>query len=329
MTARIAVAASGGRDSTALLHATVRAARSLGVQVWAFHVHHGLSAQADGWAAHVRGQCRRWSTAESPVGFDMVRLSGAPAPGESVEAWARRGRYEALGALARQHGVEAVLLAQHRRDQAETVLLQVLRGGGPAGAAAMPAKAERRGIAWLRPWLERSDAEIDAYVRRWRLSHVEDDSNADERYARNRLRRRVWPTLLEAFPQAEAAVGASAVRMAEAAACLRELAQLDLSACLTSGGGRPEEFALSGRMLEDVPRTGSTVALDARALSRLSRDRRANLLRHWLAEVQAAPVPDSLVRRLTDEAVTPRGGRRWPAPLGEVRLERCVLRYRG
>jgi tRNA(Ile)-lysidine synthase len=300
----IAVAASGGRDSTALLHATTRAARPLGLKVWAFHVHHGLSPHADAWAAHVKAQCRRWSGPQAPVGFDLVRLQGHPPAGESVEAWARRGRYEALAAMARRHGVSAILLAHHQRDQAETVLLQAMRGGGPAGAAAMPAQAQRSGLTWLRPWLEREHSEVEAYVRRWRLTHVEDDSNADPRYARNRLRHEVWPALVQAFPHAGQALAASARRMAEASACLQELAEVDLAACQAPEGG-----------------------LSTEALRRLSRDRRCNLLRHWLAQVQKAPVPDTLVRRLAEEAITPRGGRRWPAPEGELRLERGVLRY--
>jgi tRNA(Ile)-lysidine synthase len=306
MTPGVAVAASGGRDSTALLHATVRAARPLGLKVWAFHVHHGLSRHADAWAAHVRAQCRRWSTAAAPVGFDMVRLQGRPQAGESVEAWARRGRYQALADMAQRHGVGTLLLAHHQRDQAETVLLQGLRGGGPAGAAAMPAQALRSGLTWLRPWLERDASEVEAYVHRWHLRHIEDDSNADPRYARNRVRHQVWPALVEAFPHAGQALAASARRMAEASACLQELAEADLAACQAPEGG-----------------------LSTEALRHLSRDRRCNLLRHWLGLVQTAPVPDTLVRRLAEEAVTRRGGLRWPAPQGEVRLEKGLLCHVG
>ncbi len=161
---RVAVAVSGGRDSTALLHATLRAARPLGIDVVGLHVNHGLQPEADRWAARVRAQCRRWG-----AGFELARLTGAPAPAESVEAWARRERYAALARMALVRGCGIVLLAHHRRDQAETVLLQLLRGGGARGLAAMPAQAIRDGIVWLRPWRAQSRTAIEAYVRRHRL----------------------------------------------------------------------------------------------------------------------------------------------------------------
>ena len=125
----VAVAVSGGRDSTALLHATARAAVGTGVEVLALHVHHGLQAEADDWLRHVRAQCRRWAGAGLPLRLDWRRLAGQPAPGDSIEAWARRGRYAALAEMAQAGGAGLVLLAHHRRDQSETVLLQALRGG--------------------------------------------------------------------------------------------------------------------------------------------------------------------------------------------------------
>ncbi|HEY4068062.1 MAG TPA: tRNA lysidine(34) synthetase, partial [Burkholderiaceae bacterium] len=127
---RIAVAFSGGRDSTALLHATLQQARHRGVQVLALHVHHGLNPQADAWLAHGAALCKRWARRGLPVEFVEQRITERPPKGESIEAWARHARYRALGAMARAREVTVVLLAQHRRDQAETVLLQALRGAG-------------------------------------------------------------------------------------------------------------------------------------------------------------------------------------------------------
>lgn len=173
-TPRVAVAVSGGRDSTALLHCTVRTAAALGVGVVALHVHHGLMPAADAWLAQVQAQCRRWG-----VAFCSRRLQTHPPRGASVEAWARAERYRALAEMAREARCSIVLLAHHRRDQAETWLLQALRGGGPAGLSAMPQEAVREGITWARPWLAQPRAAIEAYVRRHRLKHVEDDSNAD------------------------------------------------------------------------------------------------------------------------------------------------------
>ncbi|HET6599350.1 MAG TPA: tRNA lysidine(34) synthetase TilS, partial [Burkholderiaceae bacterium] len=146
----VAVAYSGGRDSTALLHATLAAAAPLSVHVVALHVHHGLSPNADAWLAHCDAQCARWARRGHPLTFAAQRLATQPARGESVEAWARSARYAALAEMALAHGATLVLLAQHRRDQAETFLLQALRGAGVAGLAGMPRGVERAGIVWQR-----------------------------------------------------------------------------------------------------------------------------------------------------------------------------------
>ncbi|MCC9597891.1 MULTISPECIES: tRNA lysidine(34) synthetase TilS [unclassified Rubrivivax] len=303
MPAAVAVAASGGRDSTALLHATARAARELGVEVHALHVHHGLVASADTWLAQLRAQCARWARSGLPLHFHATRLAGAPARGESVEAWARRERYAALAAMAQAAGCDLVLLAQHRRDQAETLLLQALRGGGAEALAVMPRRAERDGLVWARPWLDRPREEIEAYLRRHRLRWVDDESNDDEAFSRNRLRRQVWPALLAAFPEAEQQLAASARRAAEAAAALRVLADTELVA-LSDGDG----------------------ALDVAGWRRLPETYRAPVLRRWLQSVLARPVPESLVRRLADELPAVACAR-WPAPGGELRLHDARLVY--
>ena len=143
---RIAVACSGGRDSIALLHVTARAARPLGVEVVALHVHHGLMSAADAWLAQLRAQCAQWAEAGLPVRLVFTRLTERPAPGDSVEAWARGARYRALAEMARAAGCDAVLLAHHRRDQAETFLLQALRG---AGATHAWCEVFLPGLGWL------------------------------------------------------------------------------------------------------------------------------------------------------------------------------------
>ena len=303
---QIAVAASGGRDSTALLHCTARRARELGARVHALHVHHGLLPQADAWQRQLGAQCRRWAAAGLPVTLHVQRLHGAPAAGDSVEAWARRERYAALAVLARAADCHAVLLAHHRRDQAETVLLQLLRGAGARGLAAMPAQASRDGILWLRPWLDQPRAAIEAYLARHRLRWVDDASNAEPHLARNRLRLQVWPRLEAAFPHTEAALATAAARAAEEAACLRELAALDAAACVD----------------------GDALALDAwRALSEA---RRANLLRHQLEAWCGRGVPQTLMQRLVHELADRQPGvpvGRWPAPGGELRLYRDRLGF--
>ena len=296
MPLRVAVAASGGRDSTALLHATQRAARAFGVEVHALHVHHGLRPDADAWQAQVQTQCRRWQ-----IVFHFRRLQGRPAPGESVEAWARRERRQALQAMARGAGCELLLLAQHRRDQAETWFLQALRGGGAAGLASMPGQSLREGIVWARPWIAQPRKAIDAYIKRHRLVHVEDDSNADPRFARNRLRLQIWPALLQSFPDAESTLAAAAGQAAHAAALAAECAQQDLP----------------GLLLADALQVTPWLALPPA--------RRRNALAHWLASRLRTGVPASLLERLMDELTTRRTAR-WPTAAGELQLYRGGLR---
>jgi tRNA(Ile)-lysidine synthase len=296
----VAVAASGGRDSTALLHCTRQVAGVLGVHVLALHVHHGLNPDADQWWAHVQRQCRRWG-----VVFAGHRLSTRPAAGESVEAWARRERYAALQAMAEAAGCDLVLLAHHRRDQAETWLLQALRGGGPSGLASMARHTESGDVSWARPWLDMPREAIEAYVRRHRLSYVEDASNADERFARNRLRAKVWPVLTVAFPDAEVALSAAASRAHEAAALSGEVAAIDLPATLQGDG------------------------LHITRWMALPEARRLNVLRAWLLRALARGAPQSLVDRLWHELPSIQGksgrSRQWVAPQAMLRLYRGVL----
>lgn len=297
-TARVAVAYSGGRDSTALLHATVHAAAAQGLQVVALHVHHGLSPEADAWLAHCAQQCRRWAARGLPLRFDHRRLQGRPTAGESVEAWARSGRYAALREMAEAHHAPLVLLAHHRQDQAETLLLQALRGAGVAGLAAMPREVERDGLHWVRPWLGLSPGGISAYVRRFRLRHIDDDSNEDRRFARNRLRLDVWPAFGGAFPGAEAALAAAAAWAAEARDCAEALAAIDLAGVADARG------------------------LDLAAWAALSPARRSNALRAWLKAHTGAGASAANVKRLLVELPAP-GPARWLLEGFELR------RYRG
>jgi len=287
----VAVAFSGGLDSTALLHATARAAVG-GQRVMALHVHHGLQPQADDWAAHCERVAREFG-----AGFVCTRLSGAPARGDSVEAWAREGRHRALHDMAVAAGADLLLLAHHRRDQAETFLLQALRGAGTAGLAGMPKLQWRDGVCWARPWLNRSRGEILAYAEQQGLGWIDDPSNADARFARNRLRQTLWP----AFPGAEAGL-AQAARWAQQADELAvEVAAADLASLATT----PER-------------------LDLAALARLSRARASNALRAWLSRHTSAPA--SLVERLLTEW-RPGSTASWPAPNGTLHAYRGELHW--
>jgi len=289
----VAVAVSGGRDSIALLHCTRRAAVGADIEVLALHVHHNLLPEADTWVDLVERTCSRWK-----LRCAVQRLMGKPGKGESVEAWARQGRYRALAAMAHAQGAGLVLLAQHRRDQAETFLLQALRGAGPAGLAAMPRQVERAGIVWARPWLDVPDAAIDAYARRHRLRVVLDPSNADPRYARSRLRTQVMPALRQAFGDVDGLLAASAARNAEAQAVVDEAAQEDIA----------------------VVSDGSSI--DLAAWGALSDARRRNVLRAWLGERLPGGASQSLLERLAQE-LPGRAPARWPCEGATLR------RYRG
>jgi tRNA(Ile)-lysidine synthase len=285
----VAVAVSGGRDSVALLHATHAGARALGIEVHALHVHHGLQPQADDWQAHVEALCREWQ-----VPLHVHRLRTKPEAGDSIEAWARRERYRALARMAQEAGIGLVLLAHHRRDQAETFLLQALRGAGPAGLAAMPGSADRQGITWARPWLAQPREAVEAYAAAHGLRHVDDPSNADARYARNRLRLQVMPALGAAFPDAEPALAAAAARMAEAQAALAEWAAADLAAC--------EE--------------GGQLVLDR--WQGLSAARRGVVLRLWLRRQLGRGAPQRLAERLMSEWPQASRSASWPVADGRV-----------
>lgn len=294
---RVAVATSGGLDSTALLHCTVHQAPALGIEVVALHVHHGLMPQADAWQAQVRRQALRWG-----ADFQATRLKGAPAVGDSVEAWAREARYAALAEMALAQGCRLVLLAHHRKDQAETWLLQALRGAGDAGLSAMPRQAQRQGLVWCRPWLNLSRVAVETYARRHRLAWVQDPSNADRRFARSRLRAELWPAVERAFPDAEASLALSARHAQAGAALAHEVG------------------------LEDLARVADSAGLHLDRWAALGPARRLNALRCWLAQALSSSAPYTLVDRLLDELPSARSGR-WPAPGGELRLHRGCLSF--
>jgi tRNA(Ile)-lysidine synthase len=275
MTDVVAVATSGGRDSIALLHATLHCAKALGLRVVALHVHHGLMPDADAWASNLEACCTRWADLGWPLSFACTRLTGRPGRGDSVEAWARRERYAALARMARKAGASLVLLAHHRRDQAETVLLQALRGAGPAGLAAMPRSVERDGLTWARPWLAQPAQAIDAYVEGHGLLFVVDPSNADPRHARSRLRASVMPPLREAFPEAETALATVARQAHEARTAARR------------GGARgPPHAGRRGRRRTSARRL-------ARAVSRAARERAASVARaaRWRGDARYLAAP--------------------------------------
>jgi tRNA(Ile)-lysidine synthase len=245
----VVVAYSGGADSTALLLAAVQCWPG---QVRAVHVHHGLQAAADDFVRHCQQACDTLS-----VPLEVLRVKAHPAPGQSTEDAARRARYPALAQAARHGGGAVVLLGQHGDDQAETVMLALGRGSGLPGLAAMPERFERDGAAFGRPLLELSAADIRQWLVDRGHGFVDDPSNQDTRYSRNRLRQRLMPALAEVFPHHRQTLARSARHAAQAQALLDEVAA------------------------EDLEQVGCPPRLQA--LQVLSAARQANVLRHWLA----------------------------------------------
>ena len=246
-----AVALSGGADSTALLIAC--ATRWPG-QVHAVHVHHGLQAAADDFEAHCVALCARLH-----VPLVVQRVNAAPAAGQSPEDAARQARYRALAdALQQQWGghIKHMALAQHADDQVETLLLALSRGAGLPGLAAMPAVVERYGVIFHRPWLEVPGQALREALSAAHEPWVEDPTNTDTRYTRNRIRAELLPVIEQAFPSFRQTFARSAAHAAQAQTLLQEMAQ------------------------QDLLQVGNPPAI--KALQQLNEARQSNVLRHWL-----------------------------------------------
>ncbi len=256
------VAYSGGRDSHVLLHALAALRDELPGRLCAIHVNHGLSVDAPRWVAHCRRICRQLH-----VPLEVREVNARPARGESPEAAARRARYAAFSGLL--GGDDCLLTAHHQDDQAETLLLQLLRGSGPHGLAAMPPRS-RLGAAWhVRPLLDFPGSALAAYAREAALEWVEDESNFDTGIRRNFLRHQVFPMLETLWPACAETLSRSARHCAEAAELLDALARQDL-----------QEIAVE----EGAPRLG------IEPLLRIAPARRHNVLRYWLRSL-GLPLP--------------------------------------
>jgi tRNA(Ile)-lysidine synthase len=253
---RLAVALSGGIDSMVLLDALDALAPRFDLQLSALHVDHRLSPNAGRWAAFCADAC-----AARGVPLTIHRVDVARRAGQSLEAAARAARYQKL--LGAE--VDMVALAHHADDQAETVLLQLLRGAGPAGLAAMPVHRAPKaaGPSLLRPLLELPRSTLAAYAKSRGLAWIDDESNADRRYRRNLLRLAVAPLLAQAFPGYPSVIVRAAGHQSEASALLDELAHQDAG---------------------DVE-----AGLQRAALRALSPARARNLLRWYLREIGLRP----------------------------------------
>lgn len=270
----LAVALSGGADSTALLLACVQKWPG---QVRAIHVHHGLQAAADGFEQHCVALCARLN-----VPLAVRRVDARHASGESPENAARTARYEAFLGIASsewsQFAITNIAIGHHADDQVETLLLALSRGAGLPGLAAMPARWQRAGLIWHRPLLAVPGPAIRDWLRERRESWVEDPTNADEGFTRNRIRAQMLPVLEAAFPQFRDTFSRSAAHAAEAQTILNEVAAQDLASV-----GEPPQIA---------------------RLQVLSRARQANVLRHWLRSLHATTPSTAQLAELLDQIAT-------------------------
>lgn len=246
-----AIALSGGADSTALL---IASALRWPDKTHAIHVHHGLQDAADGFAAHCQTLCKQFH-----IPLVVVHVQAAHQSGESPEDAARQARYQAFSHAVQSNwngAVQHIVLGQHADDQVETLLLALSRGAGLPGLASMPAVVTRQGVTYHRPWLNVAGATLRRALKDVEQPWVEDPTNDDTRYTRNKIRAEILPALEKAFPAFRQTFARSAAHAAQAQSLLQELAEQDL----LHVGNPPNIQALQG----------------------LRESRQTNVLRHWL-----------------------------------------------
>ncbi len=271
------VAFSGGLDSTVLLYALRALRERLAVPVGAIHIHHGLQVDADHWADHCRAVCNALD-----IPLTVLQVDARPGPGDSPEAAARHARYTAIaGWLAPDH---CLLTAQHRDDQAETLLLQLMRGAGVQGLAAMPVISALGQGTHLRPLLEMEREALLDYARASGLDWIEDPTNTETDYDRNFLRHEILPVLRSRWPSVSAGLSRSAAHAAEAAGLLDALAMDD-------------RLAVAGKCDN---------TLSVTAVAALPPARQRNILRYWIRQ-QAGQAPSTAVlERVQNDMLTSR-----------------------
>ncbi len=260
--ATLAVGYSGGLDSTVLLHALAAQPEARAQNLRALHVHHGLHPDADAWATHCKDVCL-----ELGVPLQVLRVQVDRGDGRGPEGAARAARLAAFRAALDADDVLA--LAHHRDDQAETILMRLLRGAGGDGLAAMRRRSRLGTLHLWRPLLDLSRTALHDYATAHALRWIEDPSNTDARYDRNFLRHRVLPLLAERWPHATRNLAHGAALLAEQSQLLNAATAVQLDALLTA----PDAISLPGLLAQP-------------------RAQRARLLRSWMARL-GLPAPTS------------------------------------
>jgi len=316
---RLALALSGGLDSMVLLDALAhwvqarRAAGDVVAQPLAIHIHHGLSEHADDWLVVCEREARLRGFA-----FEAQRVNVSRDARQGIEGAARAARYEALAASCNAHGVGWLLTAHHANDQAETVLLQMLRGAGLPGVAAMAVEGTLPVVAGgepcrtrlLRPLLDVSRETMRAYAKARSLTWVEDPSNDDRHYLRNALRHDVMPAIAAHVPAYRETLARFARHAAQAQSLLDQLAQSDF------------ELARSAS-------TDGDERLQRSRLQALDASRLANLLRYWTARRSLAMPPEARLEEWVRQIRDAQADASLELPHGDavLRLYRDELRW--
>ena len=265
------LAYSGGVDSHLLLHLLVKIKAQLKAGLTAVHINHGFSQKASAWQQHCQATCQHYG-----VAYRAFKLDKTPGKQYS-EAWAREKRYQILGRILQAGDV--LLTAHHMNDQAETMLLHLLRGAGPAGLAAMPIVRQFSVGLLVRPLLAFSKAEIKYYANKESLHWIEDESNDEIAYDRNYLRHEIIPSLLDRWPAAIRTINRAAQHQAEINKLMTEI------------------------LAPDVADICPDDSLDIAQLNELSKVRKSYLLRHWLKR-NKLPVPGkALIDKLSSEII--------------------------
>lgn len=271
------VAYSGGLDSNVLLHALASLRGRLDAGIGAVHVNHGLQADAPYWESHCRQVCEGLG-----IQYESLPVAAAAAAGESPEAAARAARYAALADwLPARH---CLLTAQHQDDQAETLLLQLLRGSGVHGLAAMPAMAVLGAGLHQRPLLAVTRVQLHRYAELHRLEWVDDPSNTDTAFDRNFLRQHVIPELRARWPAVAASLSRSAQHCAEAADLVGQLGALDRRNVAGQHYG----------------------ALSLAGVCALPQARQRNVLRHWIRQATGTSPSTAVLARIVNDVLASR-----------------------
>ncbi len=284
---------SGGLDSRVLLHLLLQAREKFDFRLSAIHIHHGISQHANHWAEFCAGLC-------ADIPFQAVRVDVPRDSGLGLEAAAREARYRVL----LDADADAVMLAHHRDDQAETILLQLLRGAGVKGLAAMGECSYQRSTTSgqlkpiLRPLLDMSRVELQAYADAHQLQWIDDESNLDLAYDRNFLRHHILPELETRFSACRKTMARSAAHLAEAASLLEEIAREDAA-----------NIVLDGK-------------LDLAALKQLSEHRIGNLLRYWVTEQSGLSLSAARIEDIRSQLLDSRIDARVAIKIGQRTLRR-------